>query len=54
MKESTRHYIYKVLLAAQPLVAAYGIMAEETSVLWLSFASAVLATGLATKNTSKA
>lgn len=53
MKESTRHYVYKVLLAAQPLVAAYGIMSDQLSALWLSFASAVLATGLAVRNTSK-
>lgn len=53
MTEARRAYIYRVLLAAQPLVAAYGIMAESTSVLWLSFASAVLATGLATKNTTR-
>jgi hypothetical protein len=52
MKESTRAYIYRVLLAVQPLIAAYGVATEEKSVLWLSFASAVLSTGLAVKNTS--
>ena len=52
MTESRRAYTYRVLFAAQPIVAAYGLMAESTSVLWLSFASAVLATGLATKNTT--
>lgn len=52
MSESRRAYIYRVLLAAQPLIAAYGVMSESMSVLWLSFASAVLATGLAAKNTT--
>lgn len=52
MKESTRAYIYRILLAVQPLVVAYGLASENESVLWLSVASAVLSAGLATKNTS--
>ncbi len=52
MSESTRAYIYRILLAVQPLIVAYGVASESESVLWLSVASAVLSTGLATKHTS--
>ena len=52
MKESTRAYIYRVLLALQPIVVAYGLATDTQAVLWLSVASAVLSTGLATANTS--
>jgi hypothetical protein len=52
MSESTRAYIYRILLAIQPLVIAYGLATEETAVLWVSVASAILSAGLATKNTS--
>lgn len=52
MKESTRAYIYRVLLAAQPVVVAYGLLSDTLATLWLSVASAVLGLGLATVNTS--
>ncbi len=52
MTESTRAYIYRVLLALQPIVVAYGVVSDTQAVLWLSVASAVLGTGLATLNTS--
>ena len=52
MTESTRAYIYRILLAAQPLIVAYGLASDSESVLWLSVASAVLGGGLAVKNTS--
>lgn len=52
MKESTRAYIYRVLVALQPVVVSYSLVTENQSVLWLSVASAVLGTGLAVKNTS--
>ena len=52
MNEATRAWIYRILLALQPVVVAYGIATEEQTVLWVGVASAVLGTGLATLNTS--
>ena len=52
MNEATRAWIYRILLALQPLVVAYGVATEEQTVLWVGVASAVLGTGLATLNTS--
>jgi hypothetical protein len=52
MSETTRAWIYRVLLALQPLVVAYGLTTDTLAVLWLGVASAVLGTGLATVNTS--
>ena len=52
MNEATRAWIYRILLAVQPLVVAYGLASESEAVLWVSVASAVLGTGLASANTS--
>lgn len=52
MNEATRAYIYRVLLTLQPVVVAYGLSTDTQAVLWVSVASAVLGTGLATVNTS--
>lgn len=52
ISEQTRAYIYRVLLALQPVVVAYGLLTEQMAVLWLSVAAAVLGTGLAAVNTS--
>jgi hypothetical protein len=52
MNEATRAWIYRVLLAIQPLIVAYGYATEEQTILWVGVASAVLGTGLATLNTS--
>jgi hypothetical protein len=52
MNEATRAWVYRVLLALQPLVVAYGYATEEQTILWVGVASAVLGTGLATLNTS--
>jgi hypothetical protein len=52
VNESTRAYIYRILLALQPLVVAYGLASESEAVLWVSVAAAVLGNGLAAKNTS--
>jgi len=52
MNETTRAWIYRILLALQPLVVAYGIATETEAVLWVGVASAVLGTGLASVNTS--
>ena len=50
--EATRAWIYRVLTAAVPLVAAYGIIDERTAALWVSMAAAILGTSLAAYNTS--
>jgi len=50
--EQTRAWIYRVLTAAVPLVAAYGIVDGRTAALWLGLAAAILGTGLAAYNTS--
>jgi hypothetical protein len=50
--EQTRAYIYRVLTAAVPLVAAYGFIDGRTAALWLSMCAAILGTGLAAYNTS--
>lgn len=50
--EATRARIYRVLLALQPLVVAYGLASSERAALWVAVISAVLGTGLATANTS--
>ncbi len=52
MPESTRAYIYRVLVVAQPLATAYGIIDDQKAALWLALAAAVLGLGLAVKNTS--
>lgn len=52
MNERTRAYIYRVLLAAIPLLQAYGIVQESDVPLIIALAGAVLATGLASLNTT--
>lgn len=52
MTEAKRAYIYRVLLAAQPLIVAYGFADDATVAKWLHLASAVLGLALATANTS--
>lgn len=52
MNQATRAYVYRVLLALQPLVLFYGIASESEVALWLGVISAALGLGLATKNTS--
>lgn len=47
----TRAYIYRVLTAAAPLAALYGIASDTELVLWLALAATVLGTGLAAVNT---
>lgn len=52
MSERTRAYIYRVLLAAVPLLQAYGIVEENKVPLIVGLIAAVLGTGLAVANTS--
>lgn len=50
--ESVRAYFYRIVLAVQPLIVAYGVTTSETAALWASVIGTVLATALATANTS--
>lgn len=50
--EATRAYFYRIVLALQPVIVAYGVVSSELAALWISVISAVLVTGLATANTS--
>lgn len=50
--EATRAWIYRILLAVQPLIVAYGVTTSEQAALWVAVVGAVLATGLASANTS--
>jgi hypothetical protein len=50
--EHVRAWVYRCLLAAQPLIVAYGLASSEVSALWVAFAASVLGLGLAAANTS--
>ena len=55
MNESTRAYIYRIILAALPIAVIYGVVRGDELPLYLSVVQAVLgisAAGLATINTS--
>ena len=50
--EATRAYLYRVLVAAVPVLIAYGVVDSRQVAVWLGLASAVLGFGLASANTS--
>jgi hypothetical protein len=52
MNEARRAYIYRVLLAAIPLLAGYGVIDDNKVALFVAFVTALFGTGLAVKNTS--
>lgn len=55
MPESTRAYIYRVVLAVIPVLVAFGYVQGGDVTLWTNLAAAVLglgASGLATVNTT--
>lgn len=52
LSESTRGWIYRILLALQPLAVAYGLLTGDMASLWVNVGSAVLGLGLASGNTS--
>ncbi len=52
MKEATRAYIYRIVLAVIPILTTYGVVAEEKAPLFLALAASILSVGLAAKNTS--
>lgn len=45
-----RRGYYRVVVAAAPLAATYGIVAEEAVPLWLALGAAVLGVGVASGN----
>ena len=51
LDQNTRAWIYRVLLAIQPLAVAYGLVTGDLAALWVNVAAAVLGIGLATANT---
>lgn len=51
--ERTRAYVYRVLLAAIPLLVGFGLVQESDVSVWIGLVGAVLSTGLATANTSR-
>lgn len=55
MKESTRAYIYRIVLAVMGLAIVYGVIDADDAPLWISLGVAVLglgSSGLAAANTS--
>jgi len=52
MNEATRAWIYRILVAAVPVLIAYGVLDEATAAVWVAGAAAVLGIGLAVGNTS--
>jgi hypothetical protein len=52
LSESTRGWIYRILLALQPLAVAYGFLTGDMAALWVNVGSAVLGLGLASAKTS--
>jgi hypothetical protein len=49
--QNTRAWIYRILLAIQPLAVAYGLVTGDLAALWVNVTAAVLGIGLATANT---
>ncbi len=52
MTETTRAYIYRVLLGLSPIVVFYGIVTAEEAALWLALIANALGVTLAAFNTS--
>jgi NCAIR mutase (PurE)-related protein len=55
VKESTRAWIYRVAVAAVPVLVGYGVVEDSKAALWVGLAGAVLGFGtnlLASANTS--
>lgn len=52
MSEKARAYVYRVTLAALPLLTAYGLVKESDVPLIVGLVAAVLNVALATANTS--
>lgn len=52
LNRDTRKWIYGVLLAAVPILVAYGAIEEATAPLWIALAGAIVAPTMALANLS--
>ena len=52
MPESTRAYLYRIVLALIPVLTAYGVVSDQRAPLFAGLAAAVFSSGLAAVNTS--
>jgi len=52
MNEATRAYLYRIVLAAIPILTALGYLTDELAPMIVALAAAVLSSGLAVKNTT--
>ncbi len=43
MTQQHRHYLYSILLAAVPILVAFGFIAGDQAQLWLTLGAAILA-----------
>lgn len=48
-----RRWVYRVALAAVPLLVAYGILSARDAALWVALVGAVVAPGLALRHTPR-
>jgi hypothetical protein len=52
MSETTRAWIYRILLALVAVAVVYNFIDEEAAVAWGALAAALVGNGLATVNTT--
>jgi hypothetical protein len=52
MSEQVRGWIYRVAVAAVPLLTAYGVINEAQGALWVGALASIFGFGLASYNTS--
>jgi hypothetical protein len=52
LSQPVRAWIYRVFVAAIPLLIAYGVISGQTAPLWVTLGATVLGFGMAAKNTS--
>jgi uncharacterized membrane protein len=52
MTEKTRAYIYRIVIAASPIVVFYGLATAEETALWVALIANALGVALAVANTS--
>jgi hypothetical protein len=52
LPESTRAWLYRVMLALAAVAAIYGLASKDELVAWIGLGTALLGNGLATANTS--
>ena len=52
MNQSTRAYIYRIVLGFSPIAVFYGLVTSEEAALWVALIANALGVGLAAANTS--